>query len=136
MKDPAGPICKAIENRLRDSAAVKASMGGKTRFYDRVPPERVFPYIALGPVEVDFEDETDCLSGAETVVQLDVYSREVKSDEIRAVAGAVVEALRVELALVGHDVTDQAVSAARYLGDPDGLSRHAVLTIRFDTEPA
>lgn len=136
MKDPTGPICAAIEARLRADAGVKASMSGKTRFYDRVPPERVFPYIALGPVDVDFEDETDCLSGAETIVQLDVYSREVKSDEIRAVAGAVVEALRGPLTVAGHDVIDQAVNAARYLGDPDGLSRHAVLTIRFDTEPS
>ncbi|ATC26496.1 DUF3168 domain-containing protein [Caulobacter vibrioides] len=136
MKDPTGPICASVELRLRDNAGVKASMGGKTRFYDRVPPKAVFPYVALGPVEVDFEDETDCNSGAETVVQLDVYSRAVSSDEIRAVAGAVVEAFRADLAVPGHDVIDQAVSAARYLDDPDGLSRHAVLTLRFDTEPS
>lgn len=136
MKNPKGPICAALETRLRDDEPLKAAMGGKVRYYDRVPPERKFPYVALGPVTVDFEDETDCLSGGETVVQIDVYSQEPKATEIDAVAGAVVEALRAELVLDGHDIIDQAVSSARYGDDPDGLSRHAIIFLRFDTEPS
>lgn len=136
MKNPKGAICAAIDACLREDASVKAAMGGATRYYDRIPSNRLFPYVALGPVTVDFEDETECLSGAETVVQIDVYSREPKADEINAISDAVVEALRRELALVGHDTIDQAVSSARYGDDPDGLSRHAIIFLRFDTEPS
>lgn len=135
MKDPAGPILVALEARLRDADGVKALMGGTTRYYPRVPENRVFPYFALGSIFVDFEDETDCDSGAETVVQLDIYSRDPKLVEITALVAAAGEALRADLQLEGHEVIDQAVSTARYLDDPDGLSRHAVLSLRFDTDP-
>lgn len=135
-KDPTLPILTALEARLRNNASgVPTAMGGTTRYYPRVPENRLFPYIALGPVTVDFEDETDCDSGSETFVQLDLYSRHTKPDEIAALVSAVVEALRPDLVLTGHATVDQGVGGARYLDDPDGLSRHAVLTLRLDTEP-
>lgn len=135
MSDPALAIQTAVEAALRASTDLKAAMGGTVRLYDRVSEGAPFPYITIGEDQI-LSDEADGYDGSEAFVTLHAWSRAVGKAEIKAMVGAVRKALNVALDLgAEHRCTEHEYQGARYLRDPDGLTEHAVITLRYLTEP-
>lgn len=128
MSDPSLDIQGAVVAVLKSVGALPSVVGG--RVYDAVPPGATFPYISLGDGQV-LPDKADCIDGAEVILQIDVWSRAVGYPEAKAIAKAVVAKLDDQpLSVPGQDVIVFEHESTRYLRDPDGLTRHAVITFR------
>ena len=109
-----------------------AGLGGLVaqRVYDEPPQNRAFPYVELGTIQT-LPDRADCVEGSESFLTLHAWSRGVGMVETRRVIGAVRDALQdAELALEGHRLNLLEFQDARTLDDPDGLTKHGVLTFR------
>lgn len=128
MSDPSLELQAAIVAALKNSPAVTALVGN--RIYDAVPSNATFAYISLGDCQV-LPDKADCLDGAEVFLQVDVWSRAVGYPESKTIAKAVVDKLDDQpLTVAGHDVVIFEHQSTQYLRDPDGLTRHAAVSMR------
>lgn len=134
MPDPSLELQKAIVARLRADAAVTALVAG--RVYDAPPISPVFPYITLGEADV-LVQRADCYDGSECSMSVHGWSRATGFPEVKRIAAAVRASLHeapLELA-DGERLVDVEVTDNRALRDPDGLTSHAVVTVRAFTEP-
>ena len=125
---------KAIVARLRSDAGVEAIVDD--RIYDNVPPDPAFPYLSLGP-EQSLPDRASCgYDGSDITLQIDAWSRQPGFAEAKRAAEAVRRALiDAPLELDGHRLVDIALESISTVRDPDGLTSHAVVTMRALTEP-
>jgi hypothetical protein len=107
------------------------------RIYDSVPGNATFPYLTLGEDHV-IADRADCIDGAEVFVTIHAWSRPVSPGwaEVKQIAAAVAAALDQSLPDIGaqHAVVTFEHEDTRYLRDPDGVTRHAVITFRVLTD--
>ena len=106
------------------------------RVYDTVPPSHVFPYVTIGDEQV-LDDSNSCGEGWDVVADIHVWSRpasgsQAEAKTIRAAIHPIVE----DLAVPGFVVNAVTLEASRSLTDPDGITKHAVLTYRFSIDPA
>lgn len=129
ISDPSLPLQKRIVATLKTGVSAVSS-----RVYDEVPPVPTFPYIRMGNFQT-ISEKADCLEGAEVYVTIDCWSRAVGKVEIKQIGAAVISALD------DADLTDGTVTVnsclledAQYLDDPDGLSKHGVLTFHILTD--
>ncbi|WP_295966902.1 DUF3168 domain-containing protein [uncultured Bartonella sp.] len=135
MKAATSELQKAIIQTLSNDADVKDIVDG--RVFDSVPLKAEYPYISLGPMTSD-TTLADCLELDNISVQIDVWSREVSSEEMRELANAVRRALtKTDLALEKNGLVLFIHESTRELRDPDGLTSHAsvnfdVIVERFD----
>jgi hypothetical protein len=105
------------------------------RVYDHVPPDRVFPYVAIDGGQV-LSDEATCSAGSEIFVNINVWSRAVGFPETCRISGQIREALHdADLDLEGNVLDLLVFDSVRYLRDPKGEARHGVLTFRALTRP-
>lgn len=96
--DPVLELQGAIVSRLRNYAPLSALIGAKV--YDN-PPVRdngtvapaTYPYVSIGPSSFTPED-ADCVYGGEAMIQLDVWSSDSPSKQVRDIANLVRLALR------------------------------------------
>ena len=135
MKAATSELQKVIIQTLSNDADVKEIVDG--RVFDSVPLKAEYPYISLGPMTSD-TTLADCLELDNISVQIDVWSRDVSSEEMRELANAVRWALtKTDLALEKHGLVLFNHENTRELRDPDGLTSHAavnfdVIVERFD----
>lgn len=135
MKAATSELQKVIIQTLSDDADVKEIVDG--RVFDSVPKEAEFPYVSLGPMTSN-TTLADCLELDNISVQIDVWSRDISSKEMRELANAVRQALtKSELALEKNGLVLFIHESTRELRDPDGLTSHAavnfdVIVERFD----
>ena len=135
MKAATSELQKVIIQTLSNDADVKEIVDG--RVFDSVPLKAEYPYISLGPMTSD-TTLADCLELDNISVQIDVWSREVSSEEMRKLANAVRRALtKTDLALEKNGLVLFNHENTRELRDPDGLTSHAavnfdVIVERFD----
>lgn len=128
MSDPSLELQGAIVAALKANGALPTVVGG--RVYDAVPAGAVFPYITLGDGQV-LPDKADCISGAEVILQVDVWSRSTGYPEVKTISKAVIVKLDDQpLTVPGQDIIVFEHESTRYLRDPDGLTRHAAITFR------
>jgi hypothetical protein len=121
----------AIYSALTNDAPVTALVGG--RVHDAVPAKPVFPYVRIGEDQcIDASDA--CLGGFEIIVKVHVFSRAVGRVETKTILAACRDALNVALTLAGHTVKVSEFLTTRVLDDPDGLTRHGVLELRYVIE--
>lgn len=132
---------KAVVARLASDAALKALIGDPARIFDDIPsdgsgrPKAAFPYVSIGAAQ-DVPDLADEYDGSELFLDLHVWSRAVGFGEAKRIASALTARLHeADLTITGHRVLLIERGEQRFLRDPDGLTRHAVLTIRALTEP-
>lgn len=128
MIDPSLPLQAAIV------AALKAGIPA-ARVYDDVPEYPKFPYFSLGPDDV-LDDHDQCVGGADTSCQVHVWSRAVGRVEAKQMVAAAILALDQPLTVVGHVVVIHQVTSARVDRDPDGVTQHGVIVVRYATTPA
>lgn len=127
MSDPSLALQSALVTTLKASGGV----GTAARVYDTVPEGAVFPYVQIGDDQI-IGDDVDCAELSEVFTRIHVWSRAVGFPETKTIAGAIRARLRaVPLTLTGFTVTEVEFVQIQYLRDPDGLTRHAVIEIRF-----
>ena len=136
MLDPSRPLQDAVIAALKADQAVKELIAD--RIYDAAPKGAEFPYISMGGVQV-LPDKADGVDGAEAVITIDAWSQNAKGyGEVMNVARVSAAALDDAELQLGPEqrLVDLVLEAIRTLRDPDGVTRHAVITFRALTEPA
>jgi len=134
MIDSALELQVAIVGALKADAALAAIVG--TRIYDAVPPSATFPYVSLGQPQI-LPDKADCIDGSIVTYTIHGWSSDLgRSVEIKRIGAAIGAALdENELTLTGHRVVIAQHEQTNYIDDPDGITKHATVTLRFSTEP-
>jgi hypothetical protein len=128
MSDPALSVQMAYVARLR--ASVPAVSG---RVHDRVPQSVGFPHLQIGDIQT-VEDGADCIDGTEVTVTLHVWSRATGAVEARSIAASCRLCLHEwlpDLSAQGFRCVEHMHRDTRLVGDPDGVTSHAVLTFRL-----
>ena len=138
MTSPSLALQKALYDALRADPEIAALVAG--RIYDEVPRgpgndvRAQKPYISFGEDQV-LADKAECLDGAEVFLTVDVWSAGPGDVEVKRITAAVKAAIDgSDLALVGHRLNLIEFETARHLREPDGITRHGVVTFRALTE--
>lgn len=127
MTSPAKEFQAMVFATLSANADVTAIARG---IHDRVPEKPEFPYVSFGRVS-SVTDDADCIPCAEYTMQVDVWSRVVGSGECYDLTDAVYKALHnVTPDLPVNALVDMWVLTDSVDDDPDGLTKHGILTVR------
>lgn len=122
----------AIVSRLTNDAALAALVAD--RIYDDVPEDAVFPYITVGEGD-ETSDDIECAPGFEISLDVDVWSQAVGFPEAKQISNAIRQALKSpDLTLPVNALVYFQHRQTRFLRDPDGKTRHAVLTFEAFAE--
>ena len=72
-----------------------------------------------------------------TSVQLDGWAKGPDTVEVKRIGAAIAKSLQwAELPLdEGQRLVIMKIETVRYLRDPDGITTHAIVTVRAQTEP-
>jgi len=134
MIDSSVALQTAIRQRLTTDAGVSAIVGN--RVYDFVPDETAKPYVTFGPVQV-LPEAADCSEGVSVFAQLDAWADGPDSLGVKRLGAAIAKSLQwAELPLdEGQRLVIMSVESTQYMRDPDGITAHAVVTVRAQTEP-
>jgi len=134
LADSSLALQKAIIARLKADAGVSAII--VDRVYDAVPTGAAKPYVSFGPFQV-LPEEGDCLEGVAVVIQLDGWAKGPDSVEVKRLGAAIAKSLQwAEMPLdEGQRLVIMSVEALQYMRDPDGITGHAIVTVRGQTEP-
>jgi len=115
---------------------IAALQGGATdagsRVYDNVPPDVVFPYIALTGWQ-EIQVDTDCLTLDEIFFDVQCYSLSAIPGRVEAatLAAQVKAALHnVDLVIAGFCTVTPEYRSTLYFVEPDGLTRRAVVNFK------
>ncbi len=144
VRDPAYAIQAAVYAALMSSPDMAAAFGGTPSVYDSVPLDpsgqvitAAFPYVTVGDDQL-VGATTQGVDVTEIYVKVETWSRPrgtVDNGEMKLIAGAVRAALDQPIAVVGHDVVTHEFRGHLFKREPDGLTRHAITTIRYRTTP-
>jgi len=106
------------------------------KVYDTVPPDVVEPYIHIGTAQI-LDDGDTCADGWECYTDIDIWSvPETGSKiEVMQIGAQVVPRLLAIGVMTDFTVVVSAVENVRYLDDPDGVTKHGVITMRHVLMP-
>jgi len=133
------------DSRLRAIAAV-CTAAGEPKVYDTVPLDAngkmagVFPYLTIGTIQVtpdlDTDDDQTCIEDAEAFITIDAWSRYKSGIEVKQIGAAAVRCLKRQILLPGGwaVVVSECVTQIYNSRESDGLTRHGVLTFRYEIE--
>ncbi len=131
MSDPSYAIQVAIVAALR-----ALGTEAEARVYDTVPASAAFPYVSLGEGQMIPVDE-DCGDPSETYLDIDIWTRDAGFPQTKRIAGAFRERLHHgDLSIAGHVLDLMEVQSVNYVRDPDGITRHGILSVLIRTTPA
>lgn len=131
MSDPSLELQAAIVGTLKNNAGIQAVVGNPARVYDEVPNNPMFPYISLGDNQV-LPDKAECIDGTEIFWQIDAWARDPTFPMVKKIAKAIVAALDdQDITVSGYTVVISELNTVNYLHDPDGITRHAAVNMRF-----
>lgn len=143
-RDPAYALQEGVYAALTTSPDVMALFApAAPRVYDRVPagPDgkvtAEFPYLTIGDDQL-IGMTNQAIDPTEVFAKVEIWSRPKSGSkgEVKQLAGAVRTALCANIALAGHQVITNTFHGATYRREADGLTEHAILTIRYLTQPA
>lgn len=130
MSDPSLELQGALV-ALFSTANGGAGVGVADRVFDSVPEGAAFPYIRVGDAHV-LGDDDECEQISEVVERIHVWSRATGWPEAKAIVAKIRDALRAStITLADFNVDSVQFVQTLFLEDPDGISRHAVLEVRF-----
>lgn len=134
LADSSLALQKAIIARLTADPGVSAIVG--QRIYDGVPTPVTKPYVSFGPFQV-LPEAADCSEGVSVVIQLDGWANGPKTVEVKQLGAAIAKSLQwAEMSLdEGQRLVIMSIEALQYMRDPDGITAHAIVTVRGQTEP-
>lgn len=137
IKGPALELQGAIVEAVKADAKVNALLSacsGALWLYEDVPANTPVPYVSTGEVQI-LPDLADCIDGSELYLDFHFWGRtweQVK--QLRANVWAAIEA--ATLVMTENRLVLIERGTERDIRDPDGVTKHGVLTIRALTEPA
>jgi len=135
MTEPSLVLQFAVVAALGGSTALTGIVGAK--IYDRPDPDAAFPFVRYGGDQV-IPDPSDCFDrSVEVYVTVDAFSSAVGKTEIKAICGAIVDALDHASLDLSPDwrLMEMLHDGTRYLDEPDGLASHGVVTFRAYLDP-
>lgn len=103
--------------------------------HDSVPKGASFPYITIGDEQV-IDDGNACDDGWEVFADIHVWSRVPGYREAKTLMAAAVPRLTAINAISGKTLISVSLDGTRVFRDPDGLTSHGVITVRFVINPA
>lgn len=137
MTDASWNLQTALFNLLK--SANPSIAGGSV--YDNLPdsvasataPDSAFPYIQIGEVDL-VPDDVDSVSGRDDgvveTITLHVWSRYAGQKEVKQIAQQIKDLLHdTQITVSGRSSALAVVSMFRAFLDPDGKTRHGVLTV-------
>lgn len=132
MASPSLELQGAIVDRLKATAAVTALVGD--RIYDDVPDGALFPYVQVGDGD-ELSEDADCITGFDISLDIDIWSRKKGFPEAKQISDAVRTALvEVEMSIATNALVYFQHRQTRFLRDPDGLTKHVVITFEAFVE--
>lgn len=135
MSNPETALIRAVFDHLADTPAVKVVLGDPARISADPPPDPLFPFVCLGPVETRPADSTDCPAD-EHALTLHVYSRDRGRAEVLDLVAVLRAALRgASLTVPGHRLVLLVPTYADAVRAPDGRTLLGLLRLRAITEP-
>ena len=137
--DPSAAMQVAVFVALTGSASLQALVGldpetQLVRAYDRPPDNPTFPYLTIADGHV-VNDWAEGIEGSEVYQDVHVWSRAVGHVEAKTIASAVRAAMCQLLQPVGHRIVVFEYVNTRHMTDPDGVTAHSVVSVRYSTEP-
>lgn len=95
------------------------------------PPDSVYPYLEIGDGQI-IPDDTDIANGAEHYFDLHTWSRALGKRELKQIRGRIFDRLHnTSLTVAGLASCNVFVIDGRTLDDPDGLTRHGIVTVKL-----
>jgi hypothetical protein len=126
MSDPSYAVQAAVYAALTGASPEIAS----DRVYDTPPSNPTFPYVTIGEGDT-IDDGTGCFDGSEVTVTVDIWSRTASFGEVKLIAGAIRDVLAQPLTLANFNNPAGEFVLARWLRDPDGITKHGALQFRY-----
>lgn len=114
--------------------AAPALCDGKV--FDTVPKGTAAPYIHIGNAQV-LDDGDTCADGWEVITDIHLWSEPATGSklEVMQIGAQVVPRLLALGAVMGFSIIVSAIENVRYLDDPDGVTKHGVITVRHVLMP-
>jgi hypothetical protein len=128
MKTALLQLQTSLYNRLSNDSNLLLKVKG---VFDAVPKNQSYPYIALGEdTASDWSTKTN--SGEEITHTLHVWSRYDGKKEAKEIMNLILESLSQPLSIEGGFFIEfSKVELMEVFDDPDGLTRHGVMRLRF-----
>lgn len=136
MSDASWELQKAVVTLLKTGNAIASG-----RIYDRVPdsassataPDSEFPFVAIGEMD-SIPDDVDGASGRDDgemeTLTLHIWSRYAGQKEVKEIMQQIKDKLHnVNLTVTGRNSALAWVRSRRSFMDPDGRTRHGVMSI-------
>ncbi len=126
----------AIVARLKADTALQALIGNPIRLHQDVPDVPTFPYVTIGDGQ-NVPDQVQFMDSSEVFVDLHVWSRAAGFAEAKRIAATIEASLNdADLSLTSNRCVEIERAGNRSLRDPDGVTKHVVVTLQAWTEPA
>lgn len=102
------------------------------RIYDGVPYRAQHPYVTIGDEQIA-DDGTTCEDAWRAFVDIHVWSRPNNRSkvELKNLMAEIVPVLATELTIADHRTIAGELQTTRAFRDPDGLTEHGVITLRY-----
>lgn len=130
MRSAGWELQKAIYSRLTNDAALMAKITG---VFDDANGQAV-PFVTIGEASaVDWSTKTE--PGQDFIITLHTWSEYPGMKEVQEIHDLILQAItRAPLTLDGFYCHFNRLVNEQTLRDPDGVTRHGVLSLRFNTE--
>jgi hypothetical protein len=132
MSEPSTAVQAAIYTALSGDSTLKALTGGQARVFDTVPPNTPFPYLTIGEDQSLDEGSICELDIFEYFATIHVWSRSANVGRVEAktIAARAREVMKT-LSVSGFTVDRASCERLDHLRDPDGITAHSILAMRF-----
>ena len=128
MKTALLPLQTSLFNRLSNDTVLLDKVKG---VFDAVHKDQAYPYISLGEDTVS-DWSTKTTVGEELTHTLHVWSRYQGKKETKEIMNLILASLTQPLSLEGGFFIEfSKVELMEVFDDPDGLTRHGVMRLRF-----
>lgn len=128
MKSSLWPLQKALYERFSGHAPL---MDRITGVFDDAPKDQLAPYVTMGESTV-MDWGTKVNDGEEVTATLHCWSEYPGKREAKEILSLMLEALSEPLTIEGGFSVDLSrLEMMEVLDDPDGVTKHGVLRVRF-----
>lgn len=128
MASPSGPLQTAVYARLIGDATLVALV---QKIGDNIPDEQAYPYIVIGE-ETEAPEDTMGRTGRNLTITLHVWSQYPGMKEVKEIMSRIDDLLdRWTPTVTGWNATEMLHDFADTLRDPDGKTRHGVVSYRI-----
>ena len=127
MNSSLGPFQQAVYERLSTDANLSAKITG---VFDFVPEGQAYPYVAIGQ-DTATGDDTFTTVGQQVTTTLHTWSQYKGYSEVKEIHALILQALTAPLVVSGWTCLFLMVDMENVIRDPDGITRHGVIRLRF-----